>query len=360
MTDAAPPASRLRVAVVGTGGVAHLHAQALQTRTDVELVAAIDVDAGRAADFAERYGFEGSGTAMADLPAIDVVHLCTPPGIHAEQAETAFALGAHVVVEKPPALTLTEVDRMIVAAERAGRLLAVVFQQRTGTAAAHVKRLLDEGAFGRVLVARCDTLWFRGPEYFAVPWRGTWESEGGGTTISHGIHQLDLLAHLLGEVAEVTGQAWRLGREIETEDVSTAVLRFESGAIASVLTSAISPRETSSIRIDTEKATIELEHLYGHGHANWRITPAPGVVPAPDWSFPEDEVPSGHVAYLDAVYGAIATGSALPDVATAPARSLEIVAALYASSRTGAAVSIAAMRDPAARGLAPAAVVDLR
>lgn len=359
MIDDVHSAARLCVALVGTGGVAQLHAQALQ-RLGVELVAAIDRDAGRAAAFAEQYGFGTSGTSMDDLPPVDVVHLCTPPGVHAEQAEAAFALGAHVIVEKPPALTLTEVDRMSAAAERAGRLLAVVFQQRTGTAAAHVKRLLDAGAFGRALVARCDTLWYRGDDYFAVPWRGTWESEGGGTTISHGIHQLDLLAHLIGEVTEVTGQAWRLGRDIETEDVSTAVLRFESGAVASVLTSAISPRETSSIRIDTERATIELEHLYGHGHANWRITPAPGVEPDPSWAFPADEVPSGHMAYLDAVYGAIASGSALPDVATAPARSLEIVAALYASSRSGTAVSIASLRDPAARGLAPARVIDAR
>ncbi|NQX29905.1 Gfo/Idh/MocA family oxidoreductase [Microbacteriaceae bacterium VKM Ac-2854] len=360
MTDDVHPSARLRVALVGTGGVARLHAEALATRDDVELVAAIDSDAERAAAFARLHGFSASGTAMGELPPVDVVHLCTPPGGHAEQAEAAFALGAHVIVEKPPALTLAEVDRMTSAADRAGRLLAVVFQQRTGTAAAHVKRLLSEGAFGRALLARCDTLWFRGDDYFAVPWRGTWETEGGGTTISHGIHQLDLLAHLLGEVSEVTGQAWRLGRDIETEDVSTAVLRFESGAIASVLTSAISPREVSSIRIDTERATIELEHLYGHGHANWRITPAPGVEPEPSWAFPSEETPSGHIAYLDAVYAAIRTGSALPDVAEAPARSLEIVAALYASSRSGAAVAIASLRDPAARGLAPARVVDLR
>lgn len=353
----------LRAALVGTGAVAHLHAQALATRADVRLVAAVDTDPVRAAEFAERYGIPAHGTSIDDLPEVDVVHLCTPPAVHAAQAEAAFARGAHVVVEKPPALSLAEVDRMTAAADAAGRLLAVVFQQRTGTAAAHVKRLLDSGALGRVLVARCDTLWYRDPAYFAVPWRGTWESEGGGTTLGHGIHQIDLLAHLVGDVVEVTGQAWREARDIETEDVSTGVLRFASGAVASVLTSAVSPREVSAIRLDTERATIEVEHLYGHGRTHWRITPSREVAPeeAEAWAFPDDEdVPSGHAPYLDAVYDAIATGGPLPDVASGPARSLEIVAALYLSSTRGGPVRIDELADPALRGPMRADVRDQR
>ncbi|KQQ05540.1 MULTISPECIES: Gfo/Idh/MocA family protein [unclassified Rathayibacter] len=358
--DTLPP---LRVGIIGTGGVAHLHAAALTGRDDTRIVAAIDTDAERAGRFAAQYGIPASGTSFAELPEVDVLHLCTPPGVHAEQAEAAFALGAHVVVEKPPALSLAEVDRMLAAAERAGRRLAVVFQQRTGTAAAHVRGLLRTGALGRPLVARCDTLWYRDDEYFAVPWRGRWDTEGGGTTFGHGIHQLDLLAHLLGDVDEVTGQAWRVGREIETEDVSTAVLRFASGVVASVLTSAVSPRQSSSIRIDTERATVELEHLYGHGHDHWRITPAPHVDPteAAGWAFPADEVASGHQPYLDAVYTALRSGAPLPDVADEPTRSLEIVEALYLSTQRGGAVRIAELReDPRLRSAVRADVVDLR
>lgn len=362
--DTLPPHSApLRVGIIGTGGVAHLHAAALAQREDARMVAAIDTDADRARDFAAQYGIPRSGTSFEDLPEVDVLHLCTPPGVHAEQAELAFALGAHVVVEKPPALTLAEVDGMLAAAERAGRRLAVVFQQRTGSAAAHVHALLRSGALGRPLVARCDTLWFRDDAYFAVPWRGRWETEGGGTTLGHGIHQLDLLAHLLGDVEEVSGQAWRLGRDIETEDVSTAVLRFASGTIASVLTSAVSPRQSSSIRIDTERATIELEHLYGHGHADWRISPAPhvGADEAAGWAFPAEEVPSGHEPYLDAVYASLRTGEPLPSVADAPTRSLELVAALYLSSDRGAPVRIEELRsDPGLRTAMRARVTDLR
>ena len=108
----------------------------------------------------------------------------------------------------------------------ADRRLAVVFQQRTGSAAAHVRRLLDEGALGRPLVATCQTLWYRDAAYFAVPWRGKWATEGGGPTLGHGIHQIDLLAWLLGDWSSVQGQLWRLDRDTETEDVSTAVITF--------------------------------------------------------------------------------------------------------------------------------------
>ncbi|MGO2751057.1 MAG: Gfo/Idh/MocA family protein [Pseudoclavibacter sp.] len=352
--------TRMRAAIVGTGDVARLHAEAIAARDDAEVVAAIDVDTDRAAAFAARYGIPLSGTSLPDIE-LDVVHLCTPPAGHAVQAEEAFARGAHVVVEKPPALSLADVDRMVAAAEAADRQLAVVFQQRTGTAAAHVKRLLDEGAFGRPLVARCDTFWFRDDAYFAAPWRGTWANEGGGTTLGHGIHQLDLLAYLLGDVDEVHGQAWRVARDIETEDVSTAVLRFESGVVATAMTSAVSPRQESSIRIDTELATIELSHLYGHGHGNWRITPRPGADAPAEWLFPDAETPSGHDAYIDAVYPALAEGRPLPSVATAPARSMEIVAAIYASSERGSAVSLREVRETAElRGPMSARVRDER
>ena len=198
------------------------------------------------------------------------------------------------------------------AAARNDRRLAVVFQQRTGSAAAHVRGLLDSGALGRPLVATCQTLWFRDPAYFAVPWRGKWATEGGGPTLGLGIHQIDLLAWLLGDWASVQGQLWRLDRETQMEDVSTAVIAFAGGTVASVITSALSPRETSSIRIDTELATVTVDHLYGHGHEHWRITPAPHVdaETAAAWALPEVEEASGHDPLVRDIYAALRVGRA--------------------------------------------------
>ena len=235
---------------------------------------------------------------------------------------------------------------------RNDRRLAVVFQQRTGSAAAHVRGLLDSGALGRPLVATCQTLWYRDPAYFAVPWRGKWATEGGGPTLGLGIHQIDLLAWLLGDWASVQGQLWRLDRETQTEDVSTAVIAFAGGAVASVITSALSPRETSSIRIDTELATVTVDHLYGHGHEHWRITPAPHVdaETAAAWALPEVEEASGHDPLVRDIYAALVLGRPRcrrprPDAA----RSFEIVTAIYSSAATGAVVTPETLRDDADR-----------
>lgn len=358
--------SPLRAALVGTGSVARLHAEALALLPGVELIAAADPMPGRASEFASAHGIPAAFDSLEALLAatdVDVVHLCTPPGGHAEQARLVFEAGAHVIVEKPPALSLAEVDEMTDAATSAGKQLAVVFQQRTGTAATHVKALLDSGVLGRPLLATCHTLWYRGSDYYSVPWRGKWDTEGGGTTLSHGIHQVDLLAYLLGEWSTVYGQLWRLARDLETEDASTGTIVFESGALASVLSSVVSPRESSAIRIDTENATIELEHLYGHGHANWRITPAARVseADAAAWELPDAEEPSGHDALLFEVYSALLAGDALPAVAAEPTRALEIVAALYASAREGVPVDRARIAsEPTLRGGMRSPVTDLR
>ncbi|MET2010782.1 Gfo/Idh/MocA family oxidoreductase [Microbacterium chocolatum] len=326
----------LRCAIVGTGAIAHAHLHAIDADPEATLVAVTDLSRSSAEAFvAGREGvavFDDLDTLLADA-APDVVHVCTPPVAHPAQAIAALESGAHVVVEKPPAPSLDELDAMRAAATAADRRLAVVFQQRTGTAAAHVKRLLDAGSLGRPLVALCQTLWFRNADYFAVPWRGKWETEGGGPTLGHGIHQLDLLAFLLGDWAEVEARLWRMDRETATEDVSTATIRFAQGTVAQMITSAVSPREISTIRIDTQKATVTVDHLYGHGHDNWRITPAPGFEDeAAAWALPDVEEPSGHDPLMRDVFAALRTGAPLPPTADAPARSFELVAAVYASA----------------------------
>lgn len=339
----------LRVAIVGTGAIAHAHQQVLDVDPAAVVVAVADPNPQVRDAFADRYGIAGRYGTLDDLLAaehVDVVHLCTPPGLHRDQAVTALRAGAHVVCEKPPVLSLADLDTVLDVARKAGREYAVVFQQRTGTAVGHVQRLLAEGTLGRPLVGVCHTLWYRRQEdYYAVPWRGKWATEGGGPLLGLGIHQLDLLAFLLGDWAEVDARAFRLARDLETEDTSTATVRFANGAVVSVLTTALAPRQTSYVRVDTTLGTVEVEHLYGHDARSWRLTPAPAVTggpaePAPEsWTLPADDEPSGHAPLLRAVYTAFRDGTPLPPVAADPARSLELVTAIYASAALGRPVT---------------------
>lgn len=333
----------LKCAIVGTGAVAHFHARATLSHPRARLVGITNRTRTKAEEFATVWGDPPVYDDLAQLLAEqrpDVVMICTSPDVHLEQARACFDAGAHVVVEKPPAPSLEELDEMRAAAAVADRQMAVMFQQRTGTAAAHFKQLLDSGALGRPLIAQCQTLWYRGLDYFAVPWRGSWETEGGGTTLGHSIHQLDLLCFLLGDWATVEGRLWRLDRETQTEDSSTATITFRNGVVATSISTTLAPRQVSAVRIDTQRATITVEHLYGHGHDNWSITPAPGVSDEEfaTWALPEHEVRSDHDPLLHDVFDSILDGTPLPATADEPARSLEVVAAIYASAAADGAV----------------------
>ncbi|KOV60499.1 Gfo/Idh/MocA family protein [Streptomyces sp. MMG1121] len=337
------PAPRRRVAVIGTGAiVTGSHLPALRAHGErVELVAAVDVDESRLAAFRQEAGAQVTGftstEAMLDAVRPDLVLIGTPPALHREQTVAALKAGAWVLCEKPLCLSLAEYDDIAAAEEASGAYASVVFQHRYGSGAVHARDLIERGELGTPLLAHCQTTWHRDTGYYSVPWRGRWATEGGGPTMGHGIHQYDLLLHLLGEWAEVRAMAARLVHDVESEDVSTALVRFRSGALATVVNSVLSADEVSRIRVDCADATLELTHLYGHGNADWVYTPAPHVDPgrAEVWRTPATDVPSSHSAQLGALLDALDRGVRPPGSGTGARITLEFAAALYKAAFTG-------------------------
>lgn len=349
---------QFRAAIIGTGGIAHAHAQALvDLGSRVRIVAVADVDRSRAEAFAERFGaaaVHDSAESMLALEEINLVHICTPPQTHAPLALAAQRAGVPALVEKPTAMSLDEIDALLSAEAQTGVPVLTVFQHRYGRSAQRLAALAASGALGRPQVATCDTLWFRDDEYFAVPWRGSWEIEGGGPTMGHGIHQFDLLLSVLGPWSTVSALAARRSRPTDTEDVSVAVASFENGALATVVNSVVSPRETSALRFDFEYATVEVEHLYGYRDRDWRFTPATGHEHLAElWAAPADETVSGHALQITAVIDALEAGEQ-PGVGLAEARrTLEFAAATYASAFRGAPISAGELAgdDPFVRSM---------
>ena len=231
----------------------------------------------RAREFADRFGcpatIRSSPNCCPSRPRI--VSVTTPPGTHTEIAVQILQTGTSVLLEKPPCLTLADLD--VIAEAEAGSAGSVyaVFQHRHGSGARRAKRLLSTGALGMPQVALCETLWFRPESYFDPDWRGTWAGEGGGPTLGHGIHQIDLLLHLLGPWTSMNALAARVARPVEFEDVSLAMVTFHDGSVGSVVNSLLSPNELSRIRIDTTAGTLEVNHLYGYRDADWTWTAAP-------------------------------------------------------------------------------------
>ncbi|MFC7404251.1 Gfo/Idh/MocA family protein [Georgenia alba] len=332
-----------RLGIVGAGGIAGgRHLPAVRDLGErVEVVAVVDVDAERARTFAETWNIPRHYTAieaMLDAESLDLAVVCTPPGAHRPAVAACLRAGVHVWCEKPPTLTLAEYDELMALEGDGGPYVSYVFQHRFGSGAARLREQLATGALGRPLVAACHTMWYRGHGYFDPPWRGRWDTEGGGPTMGHGIHQFDLALHILGDWAEVRAMMGTLDRDIETEDVSMAAVRLESGAMMSVVNSLLSPRETSYLRFDFTDATVELNHLYGYDDSSWVWTPASHVderVSAAWAPRPNASVASSHTAQLRALLDAMDAGARPPSSGTDGRRSLELVAGLYASALTG-------------------------
>ena len=333
----------LRSAIVGTGGIAGAHARAVDALDGIELVAAVDIDPDRLATFTATWPAARGYPGLAELLAaerLDLVHVCTPPGTHAGTAIAALEAGVNVVCEKPPCLSLAELDR-IQAAERAGGAwFAVIFQHRFGSAAQYVKQAIDDKTLGAPLVATCETWWYRGDAYFEPPWRGAWDSEGGGPSMGHGIHQVDLLGHLLGDWVELGATASRLERDVETEDVAVAWVRFANGALATIVNSILSPREESYLRFDFTDGTLEVRHLYGYRNTDWTYTPRKDLPPGQElqWPPPGDDVPSSHAAQLAVLVDRLRAGQSPPADIDSVRRTMQLTTAIYASTMTGAPV----------------------
>ncbi len=275
-----------RALLVGTGGIGDAHVRAVEaTAGRVTLEAAVDIDPSRARDFCARHGipsaFGDFAEALAQVKP-DLVLIAAPPSLHASMCIAAMEAGAWVLCEKPLCASLAELDRIQAAESRTGRFTACVFQMRFASSHRHVRRLLRDGVLGRPLVAVCNTLWYRDAAYYAVPWRGRWATELGGPTTSQGIHTMDHLLHLLGDWEEIRAVAATLFHQIEVEDVSMALVKFANGARASIVNATVCPRQETYLRLDCERATVELTHLYAYQRENWRFTPAPPADPGAD------------------------------------------------------------------------------
>ena len=333
-----------RAVLVGTGSVADSHARAIEeTRGRVKLVSAVDIDPNRVNAFCARHKIATAHTdyrvaLRIDRP--DIVLVAVPPSVHAEMSIAAMEAGAWVLCEKPLCASLAEFDRIAEAERRTNRYTACVFQQRFASSTAHLRRLAADGLLGRPLVAVCHTLWYRDSSYYAVPWRGKWATELGGPTMGLGIHAMDHLLHLLGDWAEVRAQAATLDRDVEVEDVSMALVRFANGALASIVNSALSPRQETSIRLDFQRATVELTHLYGYTRDNWKLTLAPAAAEEGNtlvqaWQHFPPDTGSTHAAQLADFVADLDAGRRPLTSGDDARRTLELLTALYKSAFTG-------------------------
>jgi UDP-N-acetyl-2-amino-2-deoxyglucuronate dehydrogenase len=248
--------------IIGAGVIADLHAEAITGLDGARLVAVTDVIGPQAVNLGRRYGcaVEASAAALLARDDIEVVSVCVPSGLHAEIGGQAAAAGKHLVIEKPMDVSLAAAGRLIAAADAAGVLLTVISQHRFDPGLIELRRLLDAGALGRLVLGEARTKWYRSQDYYdSAGWRGTWALDG-GSLLNQGIHYLDLLRWSMGPVAEVTATCLTQAHQMEAEDLALALLRFRSGAAGTIVTStAVYPGFAQRLEISGTGGTAIVE-----------------------------------------------------------------------------------------------------
>jgi predicted dehydrogenase len=345
----------IRTVIIGTGNIANSHLTAIQSLAPrLEIVAAMDVDAERAKAFCAENKIPRAYTDLDELLAKeepDLVQISTPPGTHCDLSVRCLEAGAWVLCEKPLCGSLAEMDRIEAAERKSGCYCSSVFQWRFGSMGQHVRSLIQSNAMGKPLVGVCNTTWYRDLEYYAVPWRGKWSTELGGPTMGLGIHAMDFFLWLIGDWRDVRAVMGTLDRPIEVEDVSLAIVRFENGALGSIVNSALSPRQETYLRMDFQKSTVELRTLYGYSNAEWQFHLAKNSPHQPElekWKMVPTDVRSSHTAQLAALADSMQRNERPLVSGPEARRMIEFLTALYKSSLTGETVQRGSIRkgDP--------------
>ena len=349
----------LKVAIVGCGNIADNHYQAYASFDDVEVVAVVDTNAERARAFADARGIPEVAGSLAELSAHEVqaISVCTPHPTHESVVLEAAALGLHILCEKPLSVGMEAAKRMVEAAEAAGVVLGTVFQRRFWPAAQKLRTAVEDGRIGDPLLGNCSIMLHRGPEYYAAdPWRGTWDSDGGGVLMTQGIHYVDLLQWYMGDAVEVFAQAGTLvlQEHIEVEDTLVATVKFASGALATIqATVGASPSLGARVSVTGRTGATGSVTEYPDGGVGitdlWSVAGEQSSVDVYAAGIGENlsvaQINAGLAPYhriqLRDFVTALQSGTTPAVTGRDALASLAIVEAIYESARTGAPVSLA-------------------
>lgn len=329
----------IRVAIIGTGNISPAHISAyLAFPERCKITALVDIYPEKARAKAEQFGLDAeildSHKLLLGRTDIDLVSICTPPFSHAEITVDFLNDNKHVIVEKPMAASLEECDRMIAAAENSGTVFSVIAQNRFRDPIMKLKHVLDSGKIGRVVHAQIDSFWWRGHCYYDLWWRGLWSKEGGGCTLNHAVHHIDMLGWMMGLPDKVVAMLSNASHNnAEIEDISIAALQYDKGAVAQVTSSVIHHGEEQQLIFQGEHARIS---------APWKVYASTSM----NNGFPErneeleneltsyyESLPklehSGHQGQIDNVLTAVETGTPPFITGKSGRMTIELITAIY-------------------------------
>lgn len=254
---------KIGIGIIGTGSIAGHHLKSVQELENCKLIAMASSSTERAIKAAEKFGVKtyDSYQKLLEDKAVDAVIICTYSGNHLNPTLTAAKYGKHVLVEKPIEVNAERADEMIAACEKAKVKLGVIFQNRFSPDYRKLKKAVVDGKLGKLILGNAYIKWFRPTSYYeSSNWKGTIQGDGGAALINQGIHTIDLLLDIMGEVESVFGKIRTVKHKIEGEDLGVALLTFENGALGTIEGStAITPGYPERLEIFGTKGSVILE-----------------------------------------------------------------------------------------------------
>jgi predicted dehydrogenase len=337
----------IHVGILGGGNISDTHARAASEIDGVEVAAVGGPNGEKVRRLAERHGaaaYSDDASFLRHRP-MDVVLVGSPSGLHAAQGIAAARQGLHVLTEKPIDVTVARGEELVAECDKAKRKLGVFFQDRFTPDFVALKRALDEGALGRPFLASARVKWWRPAEYYSQSrWRGTAALDGGGALINQGIHTVDLLLWLLGDVRRVWARSATALHAIPAEDTILATLEFASGALATYeATTAAYPGYPRQVELTGTEGTVTIEHDRVL-RADLR-SPRPELAGSPAGTTASASSPvvsdvRGHKAALEDFLRAIREGGEPRCSGREGMRSLVVVDAMYRSARAQQPVTL--------------------
>jgi UDP-N-acetyl-2-amino-2-deoxyglucuronate dehydrogenase len=338
---------KIRIAIVGCGRISKNHLNSIEQHSEsLELAAICDIDKEVLAEHVETFKVPGyrNFVEMLEKEDLDLVALCTPSGIHPEQAILAAKYNVHVITEKPMATRWKDGVRMVKACDEAGVRMFVVKQNRSNATLQLLKRAVEENRFGKIHMVHLNVFWTRPQSYYdqGNGWRGTWEFDG-GAFMNQASHYVDLLDWIIGPVEKVQA-LMSTTRDIEVEDTGVLNIKWRNGALGSMSVTMLTyPKNLEgSITILGERGTVRVGGVAVNEIELWQFDETKDY--DKDIQEANYETTSvygfGHPLYYKNVIEVL-RGNAEPDTdGREGLKSLELLIAAYLSARDGNTVSL--------------------
>jgi len=355
--------SSIKVAIIGCGRISGHHCRAIQATDGVELVAVCDLVKEKADDYGGEFGartYTNYHEMLVENPDINTVAVVTPSGMHFEHVlDIINRYAKNIIVEKPTFMLPSQVEQAYQLAEEKGVRIFAVFQNRHNKAVQRVYQGLQDEELGKLRVVSVRVRWCRPQRYYDLaPWRGTFAMDGGCLT-NQGIHHIDLLRMMGGEVESVCSNHRTLGAEIEVEDTATAIFRFREGAIGNLeITTAARPDDfEASISFVCEKGLAQIGGIAVNELQVY--TPEPEACGEASEDFSSNVYGNGHYKIYGEIARALNEECDFPITKDDTLNTIRLLNAFYVSDEEQSWVDVQSSRDSSRLGRPDDALADL-